>query len=467
MLAILAAVLAGTVQEEGKPEASNGKPATVRVRRGPLIPKLELDVTFDPARAHEADFRLDAFTGTLRIHRILPHGTAVKKGEVVLQIEDAPVARALEAAGLDLDSARSALAKEEADAELGEAADALALEKAEAALRDAETELKIFDEVDGPQMLARADLTVKRSEDGVKDQEEELQQLLNMYKSEELTNATSEIVVRRSKRALERAKVFLDMTRETARVTKETRHPQRRRLLHYAVEGAKGALKSLTVAQAHGKVLREASLAKARMAVAAAERKVRRLTDDVKACAVRAPFNGTVAYGAFRRGAWPTAEEMERRLGPGDPVPAGQPLLTILAPGVAARAQLPEKSYFEVGEGQEAVVTAAARPDVRIRGRVVDKAIALRMAGQPWDVTLALDAPPEGLLPGMKGRAELRGRERPEALLVPKKAVSTGAVKVWDGGKAVSRKVKTGADDGELVEILDGLAEGDEVVLPE
>ena len=68
------------------------------------------------------------------------------------------------------------------------------------------TKLKDFEAHDAPQQLEEARLQLLRSEDWLKDSEEELAQLEMMYAEEDLADKTREIVLERSRRRLERAR---------------------------------------------------------------------------------------------------------------------------------------------------------------------------------------------------------------------------------------------------------------------
>lgn len=447
------------------------KKKTHTVGRGALTPVLKLDARFDPARMAEVRIRMEAFTGSLRLKDAVPPGAVVKKGRTILTLDAAPVNRELAAAERALEVARATLEKSKADAEPAARSDALALERARTSLRDAETNLKIFDEVEGKQMLRRAEINLQYSIDSVNDQKEELAQLLEMYKSEELTNATSEIVVRRARRSLGRSKVYLEMNREEARVIREARHPQRRKGYYYSVEQARQVLQRLMIAQALSRVVRASSEAAARDAVDEQQRKVEKLRKDAAACVVRAPFDGRVFYGAYEDGAWPQAERTARTLRPGEKPSAGSVLLTVCSLETRARAALPEANYFDVALGQPVTVVPAAQPNRSLKGKVRGKATATRSSGRPYAVRVDFDEAPTDLFPGMQGKAEIRGEERRDVVLAPCKAIegkgTERTTKVLADGKEIARKVRVGGTDGTMIEILGGLKPGDKVVLPE
>lgn len=92
----------------------------------------------------------------------------------------------------------------------------------------------------------------------------------------------------------------------------------------------------------------------------------------------------------------------------------------------------------------------------------------LNVASRTLRVRLRLEDRPKGLRPGVFGEARF-GAERRRALLVPRDAViDTGDEQYAfvDGGDGhfEPRKVRVGAEEGELLEITEGLLEGEPVV---
>ncbi len=470
-IAALAAALGllAAPQEKADPPA----PEQVHtVQRGNLVPALELDALFDAAETLEVRLRTEAYSGEFVVARAAAHGEAVRKGDVVLAFQAAALQRQIDTSEGDDRLAASSLRKAESDSYLGEKGDSLALDSGQAALRNAESDLKVFDEVEGKQMLRRAELSVKSIEDYVSDQEEELAQLEKMYKSEELTNATAEIVVRRAKRSLERLRVSLDMTRETARVVKDVSHPEHRRKHVHAVETARQALDALRAAQAHAKVQRETELARARAAAERAKDSLEKLRRDLEALAVKAPFDGRVFHGQFLNGLWATADMIGTLLRPGEKLQPGQTLLTVCGARALVRADLPEAAYFDVFPDQPAAVVPAALPDLRLEGQVRDRSASSRQRGAApaFEARIELKESRPEILPGMRAKVTLTGKELPDAILVPSKALSQSGgkptVSILKNGKGVPREVVVGKSDGKVTQIRSGLDAGEQIVLP-
>ena len=449
------------------------KPAeeTVVVQKGTLTPTLELDATFESIESAEFKLRMEAWQGEMTLLKAAAQGQPVRKGDPILALDRAPLDRLVAATEVDLRVARAALEKAEADLKLGERGDALAFLQAETAVRDAEAILRSFDEVEGKHIVQQAEILVKFTADAIQDQQEELDQLEKMYKTEQLTNATAEIVVRRTRRSIERAKTNLEMHRGEAKAVREVKVPQQRQQHAFAIENAKRALDGLKVQQALSKVQREAELAKAKAAAAQHEEQLARLKRDAEAFTWRAPFDGRVFHGEFRHGAWTTADPVTPLLRPGERLQPGQVLLTVCGARTRAVAELPEADYFDVAIDQAATVTPAAAPDAKREGAVRAKALAGQAKGG-FETAIEFKDPPSDLLPGMKGKATIKGAPLRDVVVLPARAVTTEGGKSTvklpanPSGASTTREVTVGKSDGKQVHIKSGLEAGEKVLVP-
>lgn len=447
------------------------KPAeeTHVVKKGALTPVYELDATYEAAEIHELRLRFESGSVEAPLLRVAAHGAAVKKGDVLLDLDAAQLLKQVAAAQNELRGARAAYEKSKADRELGAKADALALQQAELAVRDAEEELKDFDAVEGRHMIVNAELGVKQADDMIADQKEELAQLEKMYKSEELTNATAEIVVRRARRSLERTQTYATLAKETLDSIVKVKHPQMRRRHAHAVENAASALAQLRAAQALSATQREVELAKAEASVRQQEEQLGKLKKDVDALHVVAPFDGRVFWGQYQNGQWPPLEQSGQALHLGDKPQPGTVLLTLCGTALRARADLPEADYFAVPPGAAVKVTPSALPEKSAAGRIRSKSFSAlpRGAGAAFDAHIELDGAPAELLHGMKAKAVVKGPDLAGVIVVPVAAVTKQGdkahVKMKDGGE---REVKTGPSDGKMIQIREGLTEGESVAVP-
>lgn len=146
---------------------------------------------------------------------------------------------------------------------------------------------------------------------------------------------------------------------------------------------------------------------------------------------------------------------------------AGQPMFSLMRDGaLELRVELSERDLLRIRAGQKALVRTSGSQDlltgaVRLVEPTVDPLTRLGHARITLDTPGALRA-------GMYADAEILIIER-TGLAVPVTAVTTGAsgtsVMTVDAEGRVSRKmVTTGIRDAGLVEVTEGLSEGDQVV---
>ncbi|MBI5724861.1 MAG: efflux RND transporter periplasmic adaptor subunit [Planctomycetes bacterium] len=121
--------------------------------------------------------------------------------------------------------------------------------------------------------------------------------------------------------------------------------------------------------------------------------------------------------------------------------------------------------------GQQASVTVDAYPGRQFPGKVVQ--ITPRGVSEANVVTFAVKIEVTGpekalLLPKMTANVKISACSRKDVLTVPLSAVQyrqgKGHVTVWQDGKAATKQIITGMSDGVVVEVLDGLREGQMVL---
>jgi HlyD family secretion protein len=114
--------------------------------------------------------------------------------------------------------------------------------------------------------------------------------------------------------------------------------------------------------------------------------------------------------------------------------------------------------------GTRAAVSLLAFPNQVFEGHVFDVEPDADRTKKAFLVKVRLASPPPGLRSGMTAEVNLIV-ESHAGLLVPSSAESDGEVWVVKDGRAAKRKVKTGVRDPLRVEILEGLAAGEAVVV--
>jgi membrane fusion protein (multidrug efflux system) len=130
--------------------------------------------------------------------------------------------------------------------------------------------------------------------------------------------------------------------------------------------------------------------------------------------------------------------------------------------------QIPERDLSKVRLEQRAYLTFEAWPDERFEASVLRISPVVDAATGTVKVTLEVDARGR-LRPGMFARVFVETDTRPDTLVIPKSALSLESlgdtVYVAANGKADRREVDLGFREGDFVEALSGVDEGEQVVV--
>jgi HlyD family secretion protein len=175
---------------------------------------------------------------------------------------------------------------------------------------------------------------------------------------------------------------------------------------------------------------------------------------------IRSPISGVVT---------------DRSLYPGEMAAAGTPLLTVMdTSSVIARAHIPQEQAALLKLEDNATITVPGEDDP-IEGKVTVVSPALDPNSTTVEVWVQAKNPKGRLRPGTSVQISMLARAVPNSVIIPAAAVLTapdGSSYVMvvvsenrgSDNRAHQKTVKTGIRQGDEVQILDGLAEGDRVV---
>ncbi len=135
---------------------------------------------------------------------------------------------------------------------------------------------------------------------------------------------------------------------------------------------------------------------------------------------------------------------------------------------VWAVAEIPEAQASHLSRGQQVTAALQADPRQTFSGRLQEILPQVNAATRTLQARFEVDNRSGRLVPGMLLRLQVAGPSS-SRLVVPAEAVirtGTRAVAIVrkDSGAFEPREVKLGADLGDLLEVLEGVAEGDQVV---
>jgi RND family efflux transporter MFP subunit len=140
-------------------------------------------------------------------------------------------------------------------------------------------------------------------------------------------------------------------------------------------------------------------------------------------------------------------------------------LFTVSSRKNYVRGEVDEEDVGEVKAGMEAIVQVYAYRSRTFRAKVAAIQPAADIETQRYTIVLDLEDPPENLMAGMTGEMNIITGSHPDALLIPTRALLVDQALVIKHGLVQSRTVKIGYRTLDFSEVLDGVAEGDRVVL--
>ncbi len=178
---------------------------------------------------------------------------------------------------------------------------------------------------------------------------------------------------------------------------------------------------------------------------------------------LRAPFAGLIAEVNTELGEWITPAP------PGIPLP---PVVEILDPkSLYVTAPIDEMDAERVKAGQEVRLSVDSRRGESFAGRLLRVAPYVRDVVEQnrtveVEATFTDQQAAASLLPGTSADAEVILARRQDVLQVPTAAIGqAGSVLVVEGKRLVERSVRPGMRNWRTTEVLEGLREGDQVVV--
>jgi len=223
--------------------------------------------------------------------------------------------------------------------------------------------------------------------------------------------------------------------------------------------------------------------------VAQARAALKQARDDLAKTTIYAPMSGTISALNKEQGEIALGSQFQKDV--------------ILVIGdltqMEAQVNVDENDVGAISLGQKAEIQVDAMPDHTLQGVVSEISNSANSSGNgttdqktEFAVKIAIVDPPKDLRPGMTASAEILTRTEKSALSVPIQSVAVRTVDQLamkgekradaekryhadkdgfaeivfcvEGGKAMAKQVKTGIQSDKLIQIVEGLKPGDEVV---
>jgi len=267
--------------------------------------------------------------------------------------------------------------------------------------------------------------------------------------------------------ALEEAKVKLETARHKLQADPEIQSARERKQFQVEFEQADQEARLLAQKLKSIEQMSKAELSVFENNIAKIKLRVEQTEERQKACVVKAPIAGTLIYKVL-------TGNVKRKVG--EQTCHHEVILQIPDLSTLRLEAMVEEAYAgRVQPGQRAQIKIDALPDEKLTGRVVSVGSVLRM--RRWDnpvkivdAVIELEQKVGKLSPGMTATGQIEVERVPNALLAPVRAVreKDGQVIVrvpGANGQGEERAIRVGRRNQQFVEVLEGLREGEKVIL--
>lgn len=420
----------------------------------------------------------------VRIIYIVPNGKKVKKGELLVEFDSTPVQEALDNAYVEYQRARAQKIAAEAEYENRLLQNQISLEMAKLELEKAELQLKQFEDETGGTFaidLQQAELAVQEARNQLveaqaalllaKTRLEGIRMLYRLgYRGKgDLDQAMFDYL--RAEDQLVRATNAVRTAEVNVKRLREYDYPLTKLELTANVENARRRLQQVQKENEAELQRLKADKEAADREFAKAEERLKRYQRNLEKCKIYAPVDGVAIYSTERT-PW------GRYVGEGERVHERMTVITIPdLKHMQVKVQIHEAVLDRVREGLPATITVDALPGQVFTGKV--KSVAkMPSRNREWfqrdvnkyETIITIDGEVEGLNPGMTASAEIIVDRIEDTLVVPIQAVLDIANASWcfvakSNGTVERRQVKVGASNDKFVQVLEGLEEGEQVVM--
>lgn len=409
---------------------------------------------------------------------LIDDGSQVKKGDLLVELDDSGLQEQFKAEKISLDKAEADKIQAEEGYKIQVAQNESNIKAAEIALELAQIDLKKYLEGDFPAKLKDYQGQVFLAESDVEEQRDRVAWAQRMVKKGYYT--TSQAQAEQSK--LDGFEQTLRLKRENLRVLTDPLFGEKKRTetdLQSKVAQAERELNRIKGESLAKEVQARATRETTRSVYVQELAKYKDIQDEIAKCKIFAPQDGMVVYYLPEQARYGGGSQ-QSIVAQGEPVREGQKLMQIPdLTHMQVNTKVHEALVSHVQKDQPALVRVDSYPDKQLAGHVETvSTVSSQLDFWSSDVKVyttkvAIDESLEGLKPGMSAEVTISiGDPLEHVLTVPIEAVIGSAelgkkrelFVVTDRGPE-KRGVVIGSSNESMVEITDGVKEGDQVVL--
>ena len=325
--------------------------------------------------------------GALKIKRLVDHGTVVSKDQPLVWFETEDVDKKIKEAETAFRLSQLSLEAAEFAHEQAIATAEIERGKAERSIAKARQDHENFMSFDRDRQVASAEFDIKNAKASLENATEEFEQLEQMYKEDDLTEESEEIVLKRAKQAVENAQFRLEGVEVASERAITQTLPNTVANQEEALVMAEMAYEKAMREFAAAAEKREIEITKARDAFHEEEKKLAELHEERSRVVLSSPIDGIALHGKLTRG---RIGDKPSQLEKGTAVAGNQVVMTVVDPSrLQVRLDLNESQLATIHEGDSCTVTFPGIPELTARGEVSSVGI-VPFAGSKYDCVVKL-----------------------------------------------------------------------------
>ncbi len=434
------------------------------------VQPIDLDITVLESGTLESASKIDVLSkveGQVAIIGLVPEGSAVRKGDVVVELESSPLKTRRTEQQIVVEKARAAASQAAQQVAVARSQAESDVKSAELMVEFSQLDIKKYEEGDYPQELRALQTELALAE-------EELERArVQLEYSRQLKNdgyiSDSELGADQSRAT--RAQWSVDLARNKEILLREFTFPRTKRDLESKVAEANRALERARSLAAATVEQAETGLRAQESTLRLEESKLAHIEQQLERCVMPAPQDGIVIYPVP-----PDDDLVELFIKAGTIVRERQHVFSISnADLLQISTAVHEAMVDQVKPRMPARIWIDVYPNLELRGEVTR--IAPLPQPEDWrrttvkfyETIVKILDPAPGLRPGMSAKVEIQIDHMSGVLGVPVHTVvqraQTGFCYVMEGGRPVLRRLRLGRSNETHVEVLEGLSIADRLVL--
>ncbi|MHC4224389.1 MAG: efflux RND transporter periplasmic adaptor subunit, partial [Planctomycetota bacterium] len=401
---------------------------------------------------------------------LIPEGVHVKPGDLLVELDSSRLEEQLAGQQIKVINAEAAFVRARENHAVVKSQAESNIAQADLDLRFARLDLEKYVEGEYPQQLQQAEGDITIATEEVQRAIEKLEWSKRLHEKRYL----SRVELQADEMALKKARLDLELAQGKKAVLERYSHKRDFESLKSDIDQAEKALERTTRKASADMVQADAELRAKEQEFKRQKTQLEKIEDQIKKCRIFAPVAGMVVYSTTSRGGWRGREEP---LEEGSEVRERQDLISLpTASSMMAEVNVHESNLKKVRVGLPVHLSVDAAPGKVFRGKVARIAV-LPDSQSAWlnpdlklyDTDVHIEGDGSDLRPGMSCRAEIFVARHESTLHVPVQCVvrvagrPTVYVKSAEGLEA--RPIKIGLDNNRMLHVLEGLEEGEAVLL--